>query len=180
MNDRPRAPPDPAEEQNTPISDLHAQHYQKATAIQRLLDGVVVRLSHPALLVVLTVIIVGWIGLNLAIGWAGAQPLDPPPFLWLESAASIAAVYIAALILTTQNREDGLTRHRDQLTLELAIVSEHKSAKIIELLEELRRDSPLVHDRIDDDATALARPADPGAVLSAIEKTHQSIVKKKG
>jgi len=162
------------------ISDLHAQHYRKATPVQRLLDGAVAKLSHPVLLVGLTFGIAVWISVNLSMIWAGTHPFDPPPFQWLQSSASIAAVYIAVLILTTQRREDVLARHRDQLTLELAIMGDRKSAKIIELLEELRRDTPLVLNRVDDDAAAMAKPTDPGAVLSAIEEVHRTVAEEQG
>lgn len=157
------------------ISELHAQHYRTRTPAQRLLDGAVAKLSHPALLILMTVAIVAWISVNLTL----AQPLDPPPFQWLQGAATLTGVYIAALILTTQRREDVLARHRDQLTLELAILSERKSAKVIALLEELRRDSPLVENRVDHDAAAMAKPADPGAVLNAIEELHRTVVEEK-
>lgn len=169
------SPPLPLDESEQNISDLHAQHYRKATPVQRFLDSVVSKLSHPAFLIALTCVITGWIALNLAM----IKPLDPPPFSWLQGTASILAVYIATLILTTQRREDGLARHRDQLTLELAILGERKGAKIIELLEELRRDTPQVHDRIDDNAAAMAKPADPGAVLNAIEEVHRTIAEEK-
>jgi len=168
------------EESVQAISDLHGRHYRKATPFQRLLDGVVAKLSHPAMLMILTFAIICWISINLALAWGGGHPFDPPPFQWLQGFASVTAVYIAALILTTQRREDGLARHRDQLTLELAILGERKSAKIIELLEELRRDNPLVKDRIDDDAAAMAKPADPGAVLNAIEEVHRKVTKEHG
>ncbi len=51
------------------------------------------------------------------------------------------------LILTTQRRADELAQHREQLTLELAILSEQKTAKVIELLEEMRRDNPNLRNR---------------------------------
>lgn len=76
------------------------------------------------------------------------------------------------LILATQRREDQLAGHREQLTLELGILSEQKAAKIIELLEELRRDSPHLRDRVDHEALALSAPADPEAVLEAIKGAH--------
>ena len=180
MKNRKRQPPAKLEEGVQAISDLHGQHYRKATRIQRLLDAAVTKLSHPALLMVLSTFIVGWIFVNLAMAWSGRVPFDPPPFVWLEGAGTLAAVYLAVLILTTQRREDELAIHRDQLTLELAIISERKSAKIIQLLEEMRHDNPLVEDRIDDDAVALAKPANPGAVLSAIEQVHRSVVEEKG
>ena len=123
--------------------------------------------------------IITWIGANLAAIWAGLPPVDPPPFQWLQGAATITADFIAALILTTQRREDGLTRHRDQLTLELGILSERKTTKIIELLEELRRDNPLLEDRSDNLAVAMAIPTDPLAVLNAIEEVHREIAEEK-
>ena len=52
----------------------------------------------------------------------------------------LLALYVTVLILTTQRRDDQLASYREQLTLELAILGEQKSAKIISLLEELRRD----------------------------------------
>jgi len=88
---------------------------------------------------------------------------------------ALTALYMTVLILTTQRREDEFAAHREQLTLELAILSEQKSAKIIALLEELRRDDPHIHDRDDTEADALSTPADPNAVLEAIQNTHQAM-----
>lgn len=161
------------------ISNLHAEHYRKATPVQKYLDGVIGKLSHPALLMILSGVIIVWIGGNLTAMSAGLSPFDPPPFQWLQGAATITAVYIAVLILTTQAREDGLTRHRDQLTLELGILSERKITKIIELLEELRRDSPLMENRSDDLAAAMAIPTDPLAVMNAIEEVQREIAEER-
>jgi uncharacterized membrane protein len=58
------------------------------------------------------------------------------------------------------------------LTLELAMLSEQKAAKLIELVEELRRDMPNVQDRVDQEAEALAQPADPEAVLEALKENQ--------
>ena len=42
-----------------------------------------------------------------------------------------------------------LGQRRELLILELAILSEQKTAKVIQLLEEVRRDNPLIHDRVE-------------------------------
>ena len=83
----------------------------------------------------------GWIGCNLFIQMVGYRALDPPPFAWLELAASLVALYMTVLILTTQRREDQLAQHREQLTLELAILSETKTAKITSTAIEILRAS---------------------------------------
>jgi uncharacterized membrane protein len=51
-------------------------------------------------------------------------------------------------------------------------LSEQKTAKVIELLEEFRRDNPLVRDRVDQEADAMAQPSDPQRVLDAIKEIH--------
>jgi uncharacterized membrane protein len=53
-------------------------------------------------------------------------------------------------------------------------LSEQKIAKVIQLLEESRRDNPLVGNRLDSEAEPMAQPADPQSVLDAIKKTHVS------
>jgi uncharacterized membrane protein len=76
------------------------------------------------------------------------------------------------LILATQRREYQLAQLREQLTLELAILSEQETAKVIQLLEEPRGDNPLIRDRVDQEAEAIAQLADPQSMLDAIKETH--------
>lgn len=76
------------------------------------------------------------------------------------------------MILIAQRHDDELATRRDQLTLELAILSEQKSAKIIALLEEFRRNDPHQGDHRDVVAEAMAQPANPQAVLHAIRSAH--------
>ncbi len=108
-----------------------------------------------------------WIAANLMAARFGFRAIDPPPFPWLEVVATLFSLLLVMLVLVAQKHEDELNAHRDTLTLELAILSEHKIAKVIQLLEELRRDSPHVQDRDDPQAAQMAEPADAGSVLEA-------------
>jgi uncharacterized membrane protein len=148
---------------------LRAEHQEATGALQRAVDRVTHLVGLPGFVAVLTVAIVAWMGANIAAGVLGIPRLDPPPFTWLQGAISTAALYIAAVILSTQRRQDQLAGHREQLALELAIVADRKVAKIIELLEELRRDSPTLANRRDHAAQAMASPTDPHLVLDAIK-----------
>jgi uncharacterized membrane protein len=154
------------------LARLHADHHQAATPVERRVARITARLGRPTSLAVLTVIVAGWIGFNLAAASLGLGAVDPPPFPWLGGALSLVSLYMMVLILATQRRDDELAQHREQLTLELAILSEQKTTKVIQLLEESRRDNPMLHDRVDREAEAMAQPADPQSVLDEIRKTH--------
>jgi uncharacterized membrane protein len=100
---------------------------------------------------------------------------DEAPFPWLQGGLQVLAIYMAAMILNTQRRADELADLREQVTLEVSILTEKKAAKLIELVEELRRDSPHIRDRVDHEAREMATRADPDAIIGAIEQTNQDI-----
>ncbi|MCJ2136843.1 DUF1003 domain-containing protein [Methylobacterium sp. J-026] len=133
-------------------------------------------IGRPRFVGVLTLAILTWIGLNLLLPAMGRVSFDPPPFAYLQDVGGLLSLYITSLILITQRHDEQLAEHRAQLTLELAIVTEQKNAKIIALLEEMRRDHPHLVDRVDEQATSMAQPADPQAVLDAIKDTHGDIL----
>jgi uncharacterized membrane protein len=117
--------------------------------------------------------------LNVAIAAKGFRVLDPPPFSWMQDAVSLASLLMIVAILATQQRDEELAQLRQQLALELAILSEQKTAKIIELIEELRRDDPLLKDRVDKQAEAMARPSDPDSVIEAIKAAHSDAASRR-
>ncbi len=154
------------------IARLQAEHREGAIPLQRILDRLTAGASNPFFVCFVLLLVAAWILLNLAMPRFGLAPIDEAPFNWLQGLVSLSSLVIASLILTTQRRDDELAGYREQLTLELSILGEQKTAKVIQLLEELRRDLPSVVNRVDHEATALARPSDPQAVLDAIKDLH--------
>ena len=170
-NEATRVPPH-VEETVAAIAALHAAHYRQAGAQQKFVSAATAAVARPRTLGLFTIAIVGWLVLNIALmAWGRGAP-DPFPFPLLSAAVSTVALYLAAMILIAQRHDDALATRRDQLTLELAILGEQKSAKIIALLEEFRRNDPNQGDHRDEIAEALAKPADPQAVLEAIRAAH--------
>jgi uncharacterized membrane protein len=156
-------------------AQLRAEHRQETGALQQAMDRVTAIVGRPGFVAALAVAVVVWIGSNLLAARLGLKAADAPPFPWLQGASSTVALLVASLILTTQRREDQFAGHRAQLILELAVVSDQKLSKIIELLEEVRRDNPAIVDRVDEQATAMSTPADTRAVLEAIKVVQDDV-----
>ena len=158
------------------IAQLHAEHYKTATALQRTVDRLTSIIGRPSFVGGLTAAVVLWCAGNTLALLAGRTPWDEPPFFWMQGVVGLMALYVTVLILTSNRHADQLAGYREQLTLELAILSEQKSAKIIELLEEMRRDDPMLRNRHDPEAMALSIPADPQHVLDAIKDAHEELL----
>jgi uncharacterized membrane protein len=152
------------------IAKVHRAHAQSAGPLQRFAERATALAARPASIGCGALLAGGWMAWNVWVGRHGRHAPDPPPFAWLELAASLAGMGLAALILTTQRRANLLEDQRSQLILELALLNEQRSAKLVALLEELRRDSPQITDRVDLESEAMARPTDTEGILEEIER----------
>jgi len=168
--------PPHVEETVAAIARLHVEHERQASRARRFVSLATALLSRPRTLALITAGIAFWVLVNLAVESAGGRPPDPYPFQLLATVLSGAALYLATMILIVQRHDGELAATRAQLTLELAMLSERKTAKIIALLEAFRYADPHQSDQRDVVAEALAEPADPHVVLSAIHSAQQKAV----
>jgi uncharacterized membrane protein len=61
------------------------------------------------------------------------------------------------------------------LELQVSLLAEQKTAKLIALIEELRRDLPEVTNRHDAEAAAMEQSTDPHAILDAIKTLQEPV-----
>jgi uncharacterized membrane protein len=160
--------PDHVDKAVRSVTQLHSEHHGRTTSPQRAVNRIAAPMGRPWFIALLILAIAAWIAGNSLAERVGVPAIDPPPFAWLEVVATLFSLAVVMLVLVAQKHEDELNAHRDTLTLELAILTEHKIAKVIQLLEELRRDSPHVQDRDDPQAEQMGEPSDAGSVLAAV------------
>ena len=142
------------------LTRMHATHSAQTSSLQRRANRITAALGRPMAFLVIFAIIVAWIIGNVAAKVAGRTALEEFPFAGFHLIGTIAALLIALLILSTQRHQDELADKRAQLTMQLAALSEKKIAKVIELLEQERRDNPMLPDRNDVIANKMAKPVD--------------------
>ena len=101
-------------------------------------------------------------------------PFGLPPFDANEMGIDIAALLIATGVLVQQTRQDRLAEQRSHLTLQINLLTEQKIAKLIELVEELRTDLPIISDRYDAEAEIMQQATDPQVVLDILQDNLES------
>lgn len=126
--------------------------------------------GRPAYFVSMLVFVVLWILVNTLPRVAGWLQFDEPPYFWLQGIVSLNGLVLTIALLIRQNRLAQLVDQRAHLDLQVNLLTEQKTTKIIQLIEELRRDSPDIHDRRDYVVEEMQTPTDPHAVLQAIKK----------
>jgi uncharacterized membrane protein len=168
----PTAPlPDHVGQNIESIVALHAKAEQDVPQLQRTVEAIASFFSRPVFLFGILFVVAAWILTNLLLQRANLPTFDPPPFNLLELVLSCGSLLIATGVLIKQERQEKLAEQRTQLILQLNLISEQKIAKLVALLEELRRDLPGVEDRFDPEADVMQQAADPQVVMAALEET---------
>ena len=151
------------------VLDFYTREDQKISPSQRLLERISLLVGTPTYLGYILLFTLLWIFANLALRLLGRVAFDPPPFFWLQGLVGLGALLTATVVLAKQNRLSRLAEQRAHLDLKVTLLTEQKAAKLIDLLEELRRDLPNVKDRHDPEASALLQSMNPDLVLAALD-----------
>jgi len=153
------------------IASLRNATKGRLTVHQRAIETVTAFVVRPLTVYLLLAIVASWIALNVAEAAFGGSPLDPPPFFWLQGGVALYCALVTTVVLTTQARQNKEREQQALLDFQVNLLADQRTAKIIGLLEELRRDLPSVRDRVDRVADAMQKAADPKALLVAMEET---------
>lgn len=151
------------------IESLRIQEDKQASRHQRLIERTTGLLGRPRTIYILLTLTVGWMLWNEIAPRYGWRCLDAPPFFWLQGLVSLVALLLTTMVLTTQQRALRQQEQRSHLDLQINLLAEQKIAKLIELVEELRRDLPII-DREDLVAKAMTQAVDPGNIVSVLEE----------
>lgn len=152
------------------ILAFYAREDQSVSRFQRILEKIIDFLGRPFWLGIIVLFVALWILANCLFRQFGLEPFDPPPLHWLQGIIGLAALLIMIVILIKQNRHDKIEERRAHLELQINLLTEQKTTKLINLIEELRRDLPMIKDRHDPELAAFQQPTDPEAVLAALDE----------
>ena len=137
------------------VLDFYTRDEQKISGSQRLLERIVSFLGQPIFLAIILLMVALWILANGALRLSGMAEFDPPPYHWLQGLVALGALLTATVVLGKQTRLARLEEQRAHLELKATLLTEQKAAKLIDLLEELRRDLPNVRHCHDSEAATL-------------------------
>ncbi|PRC91451.1 DUF1003 domain-containing protein [Solimicrobium silvestre] len=168
MNE-PESSLDPITQNTKTILELSQFEEKSITRHQRILEYVSGVIGRPFFLGLTLLFVSFWIAANLLAHRMGFNVFDPPPFPLLQGLVGVGALLTTIIVLIKQNRLSKMEDRRAHLELQVNLLTEQKATKLISLMEELRRDLPMIKDRYDAESIALQVPTNPNSVLAALD-----------
>ena len=114
-----------------------------------------------------------WFGVWIALNYGlvpGLRAFDPFPFQFLTFIVSLEAIFLSLFILMSQNRSNAQAEARAHLDLQINLLSEQESTKMLQMLRSLCRHHGLA-DASDPEVEHLERRTEPEDLLRELKES---------
>lgn len=115
------------------IKSLMAKAKYRGTLVERFAEAVVTWFGSTTFLVANIIWFVVWIMVNTSLV-PGVDVFDPFPFSLLTTVVSLEAIALSILVLMAQNRAAKIGDLREEMDLQLDIITEKELTKALEIL----------------------------------------------
>lgn len=97
-----------------------------------------------------------------------------PSYIILAMVASVESIFLSTFILITQNRMQALANERDDLSLQISLLSEHEVTRLIKLIRAMARKMGVSESR-DPELSELSQDVEPEKVLEKMTETQEEV-----
>jgi uncharacterized membrane protein len=108
----------------------------------------------------------GWIAFNAR---PGAGSFDPYPFTFLTLVVSLEAIFLSTFILISQNHAARISERRNQLDLQINLLTEQENTKMLQMLDRIAHAVGVVDDE-DPSLQVLEQAMRPDKLAEQIDK----------
>lgn len=113
---------------------------------------------------------VGWIVLNSGrVHYI--RPFDPPPYMLLSFIVSLEAIFLTSFVLMSQNRMSRQADYRAHLDLQINLLTEQESTKILQMLQNLCDRLGLRNEVSDQEVKTLLERTEPEKLIDELKKS---------
>jgi uncharacterized membrane protein len=125
-------------------------------------------LSHPVFFLLMAASHGGWLIYNS--GWLPVPLIDPYPFTFLATVASVEAPFLSLMILMYQRRKQRVDEVRNETELQIALHDERESTKLLQLVADMHRAMKLSPGRRDAALERMQDPLDVDEIVKEVER----------
>jgi uncharacterized membrane protein len=165
--------PSSAKENLEVLSQFKDREEEEISGLQLAIERVSRFFGSPAFFAFAVAFIVMWIAVNMWGRTHGWRHFDSPPFFWLQGLVSCNALLLTVAVLIRQNRMAQVAEHRAHLDLQINLLTEQKVTKLLQIMDEPRRDLAVPHGLPDEETSEMHKPADTHALMHAIKEKQQ-------
>lgn len=121
------------------LKSFEAKAFHKGSFISRIADRLTGIFGTLFFLILNIGLFATWILINSG-KISSLKPFDPFPFLLLSVVVSSYAIILSIIVLISQNRQGQIDSLRQELQLQVNLITEREITKVLKILKEIRED----------------------------------------
>lgn len=159
------------------VESFQARHNRKRNFSERLADAITAKSGSMMFLALNIGFFAIWIVLNHYILPEG-KAIDPFPFPALTTIVSLEAIFLAIVVLISQNRQMKIQDLRQEINLHIDTLAEQEITKVMNLIQGLydALNLPLA---ADSELQEMSRPTDPELIEEKLVEQTDAVQNKK-
>jgi uncharacterized membrane protein len=167
-NPRLPTPLDVAQRNISAITSIEQEALESRTSGERLGDAIARSAGRMWFIGLHAFGFAAWVVVNSRLV-PGVRAFDPYPFQFLTLVTSLEAIFLSLFILMSQNRAGRQAEVREHLNLQVDLLAEQESTKILQLLQSLCRHHglPITSDK---ELRNLLNRTEPGELLRELKE----------
>ena len=167
---KPRSVADVTRENVRAMHKLEQLSSEQRTLADRIAEFVAKFCGSITFVWIHAVLFAAWIVWNVL---PGVWHFDPYPFTFLTLCVSLEAIFLSSFILISQNYEMRIADRRNQLDLQINLLSEQENTKMLRMLDGIARKLGVTHED-DPEISALEQATRPETLARQIDKTFRA------
>lgn len=149
------------------VKSFKAKANAKRSLAEKFADWLTSKFGSVTFLILNAIWFLAWILINTG-KIPAIHPFDPYPFGFLTMVVSLEAIFLAIIVLISQNREARIAELRDEIELQIDTISEGELTKLIKLMVILMEKQGINVDE-DPEIKRMLKPIDNDKLQNAIE-----------
>lgn len=150
------------------IKSFKAEANARRTFSEKIADALTDKLGSMLFLIINAVFFFIWIILHTGI-FPEATKFDPYPFNFLTLVVSLEAIFLAVIVLISQNRSAKVDELREEITLQIDTIAEEEISKLLELQIKILQKQGIDLSK-DPELLEMIEPTSPEKIERALEK----------
>jgi len=150
------------------VKSFESKANKNRTVSEKIADTMTERFGSMAFFIINALWFFCWILINTNL-IPGVKPFDPFPFGLLTMIVSLEAIFLAIIVLISQNRASKIDDIREEIGLQMTTIAEEEITKIMKLQVMLLKKQGI--DLSDDkELQQMLQPTDKGRIEKKLEK----------
>jgi uncharacterized membrane protein len=156
------------------IAQIEQEYANRRSPLDKISDVITRFAGSTGFILFHAVFFIVWMVVNL-FSFFGIPPFDPYPWQFLNLVVALETVFLSTFVLMSQNRQNRQADHWAHLHLQVALLAERETTKMLQMLRDVCGHLGLIRDARDTELKEMIETTHVEVLAEELERTREQL-----